>query len=458
MRRSCCLLIALGLLGCSSKVKSDGGPAASSSSVAQAVSAAPGRHGALPFIEDDADRALAEARRRNVPVFVDAWAPWCHTCLSFRAFVLEDPAMAPLADRFVWLAIDTEKEKNQAFLRSFPVEFWPTLGVLDPATGKAIVKWPGSLTLAELTELLTDAEQAVKAGDSGGEAIRALLRGEQEAAAGHQEASIEAFQASIKAAPPSWSRRARAVDGLTTQLTKAEKYAECAHVAHEQLPTLGRGTSVANVALAGLECSAKLPAGKETEPVKKALFQAVEDLARDSSQPILADDRSSLFEALVDARKQSGDKEGARRLAIDWSAFVDARAAAAKSPAERVVFDAHRMLAYLELGEASKALTMIEQSQRDFPGDYNHPARLAKVYSETSRFPEALAAIDRSLSLAYGPRKLKLFSLKARILTKQGDRPAARAVLEEGIREGEAMKLEGKQAKGLADLRAELAR
>lgn len=31
---------------------------------------------ALPFIENDYARALADARARNVPVFVDAWAPW----------------------------------------------------------------------------------------------------------------------------------------------------------------------------------------------------------------------------------------------------------------------------------------------------------------------------------------------------------------------------------------------
>jgi len=31
---------------------------------------------AVPFIRDDYRRALAEARRRHVPIFIDAWAPW----------------------------------------------------------------------------------------------------------------------------------------------------------------------------------------------------------------------------------------------------------------------------------------------------------------------------------------------------------------------------------------------
>lgn len=38
--------------------------------------APPAAAATLPFIENDWPRALAEARRRDVPVFVDAWAPW----------------------------------------------------------------------------------------------------------------------------------------------------------------------------------------------------------------------------------------------------------------------------------------------------------------------------------------------------------------------------------------------
>ena len=36
------------------------------------VSAAP----SLPFVEDDYPKALAEARARKLPLFIEAWAPW----------------------------------------------------------------------------------------------------------------------------------------------------------------------------------------------------------------------------------------------------------------------------------------------------------------------------------------------------------------------------------------------
>jgi hypothetical protein len=50
----------------------------------RAASATPTAHpaatytpkGVLPFIEDDYTRAVAEARARKVPLFIESWAPW----------------------------------------------------------------------------------------------------------------------------------------------------------------------------------------------------------------------------------------------------------------------------------------------------------------------------------------------------------------------------------------------
>ena len=40
-----------------------------------ALSAFSARAG-LPFIENDFRKATAEAKAKNVPLFVEAWAPW----------------------------------------------------------------------------------------------------------------------------------------------------------------------------------------------------------------------------------------------------------------------------------------------------------------------------------------------------------------------------------------------
>jgi len=67
------------------------------------------------FIEDDYPRALAEAKAKHVPIFVDAWASWCHSCVSLKNFVFKDPRIAGETSHFVWLAIDAENPKNGDF-------------------------------------------------------------------------------------------------------------------------------------------------------------------------------------------------------------------------------------------------------------------------------------------------------------------------------------------------------
>lgn len=43
-----------------------------------ALSSTPGPSASkrLPFINDDFEKALTEAKQRKLPLFVDVWAPW----------------------------------------------------------------------------------------------------------------------------------------------------------------------------------------------------------------------------------------------------------------------------------------------------------------------------------------------------------------------------------------------
>ena len=63
---------------------------------------------------------------------LDMWAPWCHTCLSMQEYVLSDPSLAPLAERFAFVALDTDREVNAAVVGRFPVASWPTFFVVSP--------------------------------------------------------------------------------------------------------------------------------------------------------------------------------------------------------------------------------------------------------------------------------------------------------------------------------------
>jgi len=56
---------------------------------------------------------------------------------------------------------------------------------------------------------------------------------------------------------------------------------------------------------------------------------------------------------------------------------------------------------------------MFTQTERDFPDDYNPPARLARTYFELKRYDEALDAATRAITKAYGPRKAWRLFLRA---------------------------------------------
>ena len=90
----------------------------------------------------------------------------------------------------------------------------------------------------------------------------------------------------------------------------------------------------------------------------------------------------------------------------------------------------------------------LEASERDIPGDYNPPARLAVLLREAGRLDEALAASDRALSKAYGPRKLLLFDARATILEKKGDPEGAKAVLRQALEYAQTLP-EAQRPKGM---------
>jgi tetratricopeptide (TPR) repeat protein len=200
----------------------------------------------------------------------------------------------------------------------------------------------------------------------------------------------------------------------------------------------------------GLECAGKLPDGGGA--LHNRVFQLAHTMALDPREAILADDRSGLFEAMVDDLDERKHPAEAHEVAAAWAAFLEGEAAHAKTPDARAVFDPHRMGAYLALGTPERALPMLEQSARDFPHDYNPPARIARVYFEMHRWAEARTAIDQALALAYGPRRLRLCSLKADILVAEGDPHGAAAVLRAAVAEGRSMSLPGSYAKLVTSL------
>jgi hypothetical protein len=368
-----------------------------------------------------------------------------------RAYVFTDPALSKRAGQFVWLALDNEKAKNAPVSKRLDVRALPTFFILDPVSEQVALRWVGGATVPQLDHMLEDGRLAVAhaaeeraapataATGAGGTADRALARAERLYGAGDNAGAAAAYGEALAAAPRDWPQYSRAVESRLFALTSIDSSEAAAMLARDAYPRLKRTASAANVAASGLDAALELPAD---HPQRAALVQTLKagalEVVADSTLKVAADDRSGTYIALLDERRDAKDDAGAREVARQWAAFLEGQAARAKTPEQRMVFDPHRLSAYIEMGEPQRAIPMLEASQRDFPDDYNPPARLAIAYQELRRWDDALAASDRALAKAYGPRKLRLLRTRADVFAAKGDTTAARRTVEEAIATAES--------------------
>ncbi len=370
------------------------------------------------FVEDDYPRALAQAKKAGKLLFVDAWAPWCHTCVFMREHVLKTPGFAAFEKDLVFAGVDTEKAKNAAFLEKYPVDVWPTLFFIDPKTEAVVLKWIGSADQAQMKALLSGARKADTA---------KVVEADELLARGSAAEAAERYVAAAKSGDAS----ARAVLSMLSALYSAKRHDVCAKTAVEQLPTLTASMDRINAVGWGLSCALELDRSKPE--TKKALDVLVPEAKKAVAfEGVLADDVSGLYELLVTDRQAA--KEDATALAMDWLDFLEGAAAKAATPAARAVFDPHRLSAALASKQPERVVAALAQSEKDLPKDYNPPARLAVALRELGRLDEALAAAGRALAKCKeGPRKLRLYETRASVLEKQGDQAGRRKTLEEAL-------------------------
>lgn len=341
-----------------------------------------------------------------------------------RAYVYTNKSLERYAGRFVWLSVNTESPKNAAFLKNHPIPALPTLLVLDK-NGKVTLRYVGGATLPQLEKMLDDAsKKAVSESD------KLLVEADRLAADGKHADAVKLYEKALAKADRNWKKFGRASESMLFSMSMADDNEHCAARAVELYPRVKGTPSAANVAATGLGCALALEETQEKRAQWAATLEKATREVLDDPKLILSnDDRSGLYIALIDARDTAKDDTGARQLREQWAAFLEKAAAAAKTPEQRAVYDSHRLSAYLDLGTPEKAIPMLEQSQRDFPADYNPPARLAVAYRAMKEYDKALAASDRALVKVYGPRKLTVLSTRADIFLDKGDKDAARATI-----------------------------
>jgi tetratricopeptide (TPR) repeat protein len=372
-----------------------------------------------------------------------------------RAYVFTDKALQRHAGQFVWLSLDVEKAENAPYKKRYAVDALPMFFVLDPTTEKAALRWVGGATVPQLQKILADGLAAVHGG--GRVAETALASADRLYGEGSYGKAAAAYQRALSSLSPDSSRYRRAIESLLYAQYETKDYAGCAKTARDAYPRLRSTSSAANVAVSGLSCALELPKEDASRAqLVSSLAAASREIIAGARKDLAADDISAVFETLAAEREDAKDEAGKKKVLEERATFLERAAARGRTPDARAVFDSHRLGTYLDLGEPERAIAMLQASERDLPDDYNPPARLAVAYRAMKKYDDALAASDRALAKAYGPRKLGILQTRADIYREKGDAAAARKTMEDAVKLAESLPEGQRSEKAIASLKKKL--
>ncbi|MCC7110389.1 MAG: thioredoxin family protein [Deltaproteobacteria bacterium] len=410
---------------------------------------APG-HGPA-FLVYDWQEALRRARAGGTLLFVDAWAPWCHTCWSMKREVLHHDSLAAFGDRFTFVEIDTDRPQNADFMARYPVRNWPTFFVIDPASGAILALQGGSMSLPETLAFL---ERALALRTASSPADQALAEGYRALQQGDPRAAAQRFEEAARQAGP---RRTEAASAAVRAWREAKDPAACVSAAVQALLVVEGSAAAGDTASYLLICAAELPEGDLARSAARVAAQGkLEELVRTPAPGAAVDDRADILINLADLYEELGRKGDARKLHEQRLKLLEDDARAADPTAARV-HDYARMNSYLALGRGEEAVALFRGRIAQLPDDYEAHARLASTLVKLGRHDEALPVAERAVALAYGPRRLRYLTLLADIQGKRGDKAAEGAALEQVVRDNAALDDKLKLADLAAKAQARLA-
>jgi thioredoxin-like negative regulator of GroEL len=401
---------------------------------------------AMPWISDDFPAALACAKQRKVPVVLDLWAPWCHTCLSMQSTVFTDPSFKPDVDRFVFAALDTDKEVNAGAVATYPPSAWPTFYVIgqDASSGRSdavLARFVGAASLAQFHTFL---EAGIKAQQGGAAGADARLLGAERALAVKDLATAEQeLVAALAQAPADWPRRPDVLTSLISTKGKRKDYAGCLEVADKSMDETGNAAAATDFLVIAMGCAEAAKADvAHADRIKKLRERAAARLAKlvaDPAAPLSIDDRSDALATLREVLDELGKPAEARATAEKQRALLDDAAAKAPTPMAVMTYSWQRCDVYAYLGKPLELVSALEKLARDLPAEYDPRARLGWIYLKADKLPEAAKWTDEALRMVYGPRKARLLAQRAEIATKQHDKAAERLFRQEAVKLWETM-------------------
>jgi thiol-disulfide isomerase/thioredoxin len=372
---------------------------------------------------DTVQQALAEARARRAPIFVDFHAPWCHNCYFMQKNVMTGPEWAAVKKRAVIVELDGDSPEGGYWFKLWKVGGYPTYVILDEnggEIGRILGDRPRAQFYKELNPILERGAAL--------ESLREQVKGEDEASLAAAREMLRAwYERQDHAAALGWlaelppavahALRRDAVAGPRIQrieLLEAaarENSADCLRLG---APVLG-GALTCDLLVefdAFKSCLSGLTeAGQrqQLEPFKRR-FAQLQQRVLVTGLGECADTRG-VVEVGADYYEGIGDSAGFREVLEQGIAYSEKRLRAGKG-SRKLDLKKDRGLAdnlrfYLErLGDSKRLDALMPQLIAAYPQDYVYAFRHGRSLARRGKFAEALPFLEKSAPKAYGRNKL----------------------------------------------------
>lgn len=432
---------------------SDTTPAAS-----DACAAAKPEHGSrMAWFVDDYAAALKCAVTTKRPIVMDLWAPWCHTCLSMKTTVFTDAAMAAIADKFVFVAIDTDRDQNAATVAKYPLSAWPTFYVINP-TEQVAGRLVGSATAAQFVAFV-QGSQLTAAPDS---VASLITQGDQAVTRGDFAAAEPLFAAALQKAPADFARRPELVLALLQTKAKRDDAMGCVTLAVAEAAHMGNASSASDAMALAMGCAEQVAKQNEAGAAAAKQMQTVAistwtKLINDPAAQLSVDDRSDAMANLRSALDEADRHNDALAIAEKQRTLLDETASKAASPLAASTYNWPRAEVYVYLGRALDIAPVLVASANALPTEYDPPYRAAWAFFKGQKYADAALWANKANALVYGPRKPRVVNLLIDIAKAQGDNAAELAARTELVATYKALPPSPANGKALTDAEAGLA-
>lgn len=377
----------------------------------------------LRVFHDDFEGAKAAARSTGTLLVSDAWAPWCHTCISMQQLVLTPEGLAPVAGKVTLVEMDTDKASSADFVARYPVAAWPTFTAIDPHDGTMLAQWVGAASTQAFVGFIERSLLLLSQKRAGAlppvEGQLAIAR-EAEVQKRYPDAA-SLYEEIAKVAP---DRASEALLGAIRNHFKAGAFEACA--------TLARPAGEASDFAAYLSyCADALPDGPLRRDARTWARTSIQQAAQAPRAGASVDDQVDLLMLLSELEASMGEPSHASATRKRALALIeqDINAAPSRAP----IHDYLRSRLLLAEARGEEAVAILRARTAEQPHNYEPFARLADALAKLERFNEALETYRAAIARSYGPRKLRYMQAQADMLEKLGRRDEATAVLRETL-------------------------